>query len=314
MSYGGGFPPSNAPRPPEPDWAALADRNEQASRRRRWVVAAGAGGAVLVVAAAVVVGVQALGGSGSKGSALAGSSASPAASQSASASPVPSTPPSVPPTPVAVRLTDGRGGVPLTVASGATVHPGNGSKVLWLDGSPEAYADAPGPVVDTARSFTVSAWVLDKAPTGAVMAISQGQGGYYTFALGRDYWPGHESWVFKVQSAAGDQDKTTYPVYAKSPAALNTWVLLTGTYDAAHRTIALYVNGKLQQQAKVPGIWRNAGALQVGRVAYKGQWTDNWNGILGHVQVWNAALTPAQAAAAVKDRSGVVPAHSWLVS
>jgi hypothetical protein len=211
------------------------------------------------------------------------------------------------------QLADADGGVTLTYAAGAEVRPGNGSKVLWLDGTANAYATSAAPVVDTTHGFTVSAWVVLKRATGASMVISQGDGGYYTFALGRDYWPGHEGWVFKVQTAKGNSDDTTRAAYSPGEAKLNTWVLLTGTYDAVHHTIDLYVDGKLAGRSPAVGIWRNGGALQLGRIRYKNVWGNNWDGAIAHVQVWNAPLTPAQVAAAVHDKAGVATEHSWLV-
>jgi hypothetical protein len=312
MSYGGYQPPPSL-RPPEPDWNALADRHDEERRRNRLRLIGGVGGAFLLGAVVGGVGVKALDGGGSTpvaaasqapaqptGSAVASPSASAAASPSASGL-------------AGNGLADSLGGVTLTYASGAQVRPGNGSKVLWLDGSANAYAAAAGPVVDTARSFTVSAWVLLKQPQGGSMAISQGDGGYYTFALGRDYWPGHHGWVFKVQTKAGDSDATVRAADSTGEARTDTWVFLTGTYDAVHHTIDLYVDGKLAGKSPAPGIWQNGGALQLGRTRYKGRWSDNWDGAVAHVQVWDTALTAAQVAGAVHDKSGVRPAHSWLV-
>ncbi|WP_370091517.1 LamG domain-containing protein [Streptacidiphilus sp. MAP12-20] len=310
--YGGGYQPAYT-RAPEPDWNALADRHQRDSKRGKWRLVGAVGGAFVLGAVAGGVGVHAMDG----GTASAAASGKPSGSPSASVSTSASTSASASPSASAASagaLADADGDVSLSYQPGAQVRPGNGSKVLWLDGTPDAYAAAPAPVVNTDGSFTVSAWVIDKRADGAVMAISQGEGGYYAFALGRDYWPGHHGWVFKVQSAAGNSDNTSYPVYGKGDAALNTWVFLTGTYDAKSRTISLYVNGKLAQSSKVPGIWHNPGALQIGRAAYKGQFGNNWDGAIAHVQIWTAALTPAQVAAALHDKSGVKTAHSWLVS
>jgi hypothetical protein len=308
----GGYPTPPSVRPSEPDWNALADRHEQESRRNRIRLIGAVGGAFLLGAVVGGVGMKAVDGGGGapvavssplarpSGAALGSPSAAPAASESAAAG--------------GARLADADGSVPLTYASGCQVRPGNGSKVLWLDGSADAYATAATPVVDTEHGFTVSAWVLLKRAQGASMVLSQGDGGYYTFALGRDYWPGHHGWVFKIQTKAGNADATTRAAYSAGEARLDTWVFLTGTYDAVHHGLALYVNGKLAQHVPAPGIWRNGGALQLGRLRYKNVWGNNWDGAIAHVQIWNAPLTPAQVAAAVHDHAGIPTVHSWLVS
>jgi hypothetical protein len=222
-------------------------------------------------------------------------SASPAATRAlGSTATSPSVPTSASPAPA--DLTDSAGGVSLRYAGGAQVRPGNGSKVLWLDGSPEGYAGAPGPVVDTTRGFTVSAWVLLKQPQGGSMTVSQGDGGYYTFALGRDYWTGHHGWVFKVQTRAGNSDSYVRAAKAAGEAKLDTWVFLTSTYDAIHHTIARHVDGKLAGQSPAPGIWQNGGALQLGRTRHKNAWSDNRDGAIAHVQLWKTPLTVAQVA------------------
>ncbi|WP_042378690.1 LamG domain-containing protein [Streptacidiphilus melanogenes] len=309
MSYGGYQPPPPV-RPPEPDWNALADRHDEEKRRNRLRLIGGVGGAFLLGAVVGGAGVKAVDGGGGSTPVASASQAPVRASASAGAAPSASASAA----PAAPVLKDSLGGVPLTYAGGAHVRPGNGSRVLWLDGSPDAYATAPGPVVDTAHSFTVSAWVLLKQAQGAAMVLSQGAGGYYTFALGRDYWPGHHGWVFKVQTRAGNSDAYTRAAYSPGEAKLDSWVFLTGTYDAGHHTLDLYVNGKLADTSPAPGIWQNDGALQLGRIRYKNVWGNNWDGAVAHVQIWDQALSASQVAAAVHDASGVKPVHSWLVN
>ncbi|RAG81403.1 hypothetical protein DN069_33035 [Streptacidiphilus pinicola] len=309
MSYGGYQPPSPI-RPPEPDWNALADRHDEEQRRNRVRLIGAIGGAFLLGAVAGGVGMKVVDGGGGNTPAASSSPAPTGASSSAAASPSASASAS----PASAVLADSVGGVSLTYGSGAQVRPGNGSKVLWLDGSANGYASAPGPVVDTAHGFTVSAWVLLKQPQGGSIAVSQGDGGYYAFALGRDYWPGHHGWVFKVQTRAGNSDSYVRAADSSGEAKLDTWVHLTGSYDAVHHSVALYVDGKLAGTSPAAGIWQNGGALQLGRTRYRNGWTDSWDGAVAHVQIWTRTLTAAQVAGAVHDRSGVAPAHSWLVS
>lgn len=297
------IPPARAG---EPDWSALADQNESKARsRRRLRIAIG------IVAALVVIGGVAYGATTLTGK----HGGTPAAQASGSGTPTASA--------ATQQLADANGTVPLTVGSGASVdpidpgaggQPGNGTKALTMSSKPESYALSTGPAVDTQNSFTVSAWVLNRAKEDGRTAVSQGDANYYAFDLGRDFWTKHNKWVFKVQTAAGNDDKTADAVYSKADATVNSWTFLTGTYDAKTHTIALYVNGQLQGSMKVPGIWSDTGGLQIGRLQYKGAWADHWSGQITHVETWNTVLTAAQVQATMNNTSTAAPAHAWLVN
>ncbi|WP_371498209.1 LamG domain-containing protein [Kitasatospora sp. NBC_00374] len=193
---------------------------------------------------------------------------------------------------------------------------GHTGPTLVLGSSAEGYAQTSAPVVDTGRSFTVSAMVRNNAPTGGRAVVTQGSDSYYSFYLGRDYWDSHDQWVFKVQTAAGAQDNTTYQAFSPGKATTGQWTLLTGVYDAGSRKIQLYVDGQLAQTTQISGIWQTGGPLQIGRVRYKSAWTDFWDGAIGDVQVWDQAL-PAAAVARLKGTggasAGVSPTAAWLL-
>lgn len=327
-AHGGPVQPPFVHRPPSgPDWSALADRHaEEASRRRRsWLTIGAVCGAFVLGTLTGGIAVKASESGPASGTVASGQSSAPAASDASSAgtpsSAAPTGPtatapgaPTAPLPPGVQRLDDADGQDPLGASAAAQIRPRNGSKVLLLPGSAAGYAATAAPVVDTGRSFSVSAWVVNKAATGGRAVVSQGDGAEFSFDLGRDYWPKHNMWVFKVQTAAGGQDGTTYAVYSKANASVNAWVQLTGTYDAASRTIALYVNGVLQSSIRITGIWQTSGPLQLGRNRYKGQWSDFWDGTIAHVQVWDRALTATEAAGQLHDKSGQPTVHSWLVS
>ncbi|WP_354641480.1 LamG domain-containing protein [Kitasatospora camelliae] len=333
-----------------PDWAAMADANEAEHRRKKLMKI---GGAVLgvAVAGALVATAVAVSRPGGDPEAKASASApvnpdGPAVAATGSATPAPSTSGTPAESPSATP-TDGASGPPKPTkgttkpAAGATgpgpggaapaaglpgLSLGNGAAVgtteghtgptLNLRGSGDGYAQSGAPLVDTSKSFTVSAVVRNNAPTGGRAVVTQGTGSYYSFYLGRDYWDTHNQWVFKVQTAAGDQDTTTRQAFSTAPATTGQWTVLTGVYDAGTQKIQLYVNGALQQTTSIPGIWQTSGALQIGRTRWKSQWTDYWDGAIADVQVWNQAL-PGAAVAQLGSSGGVsagaAPAHSWLL-
>ncbi|MFJ1705409.1 LamG domain-containing protein [Kitasatospora sp. NPDC088346] len=210
------------------------------------------------------------------------------------------------------------GGQAALLGPKTTVGPTDGhtGPTLVLGSSADGYAQTSAPVVDTNRSFTVSAMVRNNAPTGGRAVVTQGDGSYYSFYLGRDYWDSHNQWVFKVQTAAGAQDNTTYQAFSPGNATTGQWTLLTGVYDAGSKKIQLYVDGQLAQTTPVTGIWQTGGPLQIGRVRYKSAWTDFWDGAIGDVQVWDRAL-PADAVNRLKGTggtsAGVSPTAAWLL-
>ncbi|GAA2150043.1 hypothetical protein GCM10009760_43910 [Kitasatospora kazusensis] len=338
MSDGGGIPGQSGadpgwngpqqrpayvpPAPAEPDWEALAQRNQQEDRRRTRLKIGGAALGVLLVggmvAGALVL--QQPGGSGPAASAHAAP-----ASGTAAGTPLadPGSPSASPDASARTVKVDDRGGHhPLSLSHGAVLGPteGHNGQTLVLNSSPEAYAQTNTVVVNTAKSFTVSALVRNNAPTGGRSAVSQGSDSYYSFDLGRDYWAGHNQWVFKVQTAAGGQDDTTYQAFSKTPATTGQWTLLTGVYDVAAKKISLYVDGRLAQTTAVKGVWHTSGPLQLGRVRYKSAWSDSWDGAITDVQAWDQALPAARIAQLAAGGSGgggaaadAPPMAGWLL-
>lgn len=303
------------PGSPTPDWAALAESNERRQRRRRLLMTGGAVAGVLAVAGVVATAlllrqdgpdgprtaeptapatVAVDGPPSAVPSASAASSAPPSASASAASSASASAG-STAPAPAPTRLDDVRGARPAALAPGAVLGtaPGHTGPALLLHGSADGWAQTSAVVVDTSKSFTVSAVVRNDAATGARAVVTQGSGSYYSFYLGRDYWGSHNQWVFKVQTAAGGDDGTSRQAFSTGQATTGQWVMLTGVYDAGSRQIRLYVNGAPAQTTSVSGIWQAGGPLQIGRTRWKNTWTDPWDGALTNVQVWSQAL-PAE--------------------
>ncbi|MCU7823798.1 LamG domain-containing protein [Kitasatospora sp. DSM 101779] len=329
------------PGSPTPDWAALAESNERQQRRRRLLMTGGAVAGVLAVAGIVATALllrqdgpdgprtaepTALATVAVDGPPSAVPSVSAASSPPPSASATPSGAPSGSPsagrsaTPSAAptRLDDLRGARPAALGQGAAVGTaaGHTGPALLLHGSADGWAQTSAAVVDTSKSFTVSAVVRNDAATGARAVVSQGTGSYYSFYLGRDYWGSHNQWVFKVQTAAGGEDSTSRQAFSTGQATTGQWVMLTGVYDAGTKQIRLYVNGAPAQTTSVSGIWQTTGPLQIGRTRWKNTWTDPWDGALTNVQIWSQAL-PAERVTQLwrsgGTAAGTQPAAGWLL-
>jgi len=294
---------------PQPDWQALADANEARQRRRHRLRT----GVIVLVACVLGVGAGVVAlhyTKDTKGTAAPSTpSASPSVSPSAKADS-----PTVPGDDNA--LADKSGQNNLILGPDAGVSKVTNGFVVRLRSNGNSYAQSAAQLIDVTKSFSISAWVYNEAPDGSRSAISQGDGVSPSFSLGREASGADPKWIFKVQTADGGADSTVLQAEAAgNVSTVNQWALLTGTYDSEKKTIALYVDGKPADSTKVPGIWAGKGPLQLGRVRTHGVWGGYWAGVLGHVMVWDKALTPEQVAGLKKGGAGgsAKPIASWLV-
>ncbi len=315
---------AGAPAAPSgtPDWEALADRNEQAAKRGRRNKLIGAVAAVVVVAAAGGGGFWYYQGQHKK-----------------DPQPGPVTPGPTTPGPVTPTTPSGQGSQPSTPGGKAIDSPptvgslpakkgsaalnlggdakqgtmtGFSGQVLKLPSGPDSFASTSTSVVDVSKSFTVSARVLVDVPNGNRSAVSQGDGQYYSYSMGRANNNGHDQWYFKVQVPGGG----SAIAWSKGDATVNQWVLLTGVYDDAAGQLTLYVNGAPQASAKSAGVQPSGtNSLQVGRLSSNSQWADPWHGAVADIQVWGQVLPEADIVKLVAGPSSppsVAPTGAWL--
>ncbi|MEU1623652.1 LamG domain-containing protein [Streptomyces sp. NPDC005722] len=189
--------------------------------------------------------------------------------------------------------TGGSGGYTGTLAGGASWAPGEHGGALALDGSTGAVAAA-GPVVDTTRSFTVSAWAKVNPGVGTSVVLSQDG----TMISGMMLWynAGDSTWRFALPKA----DSSTWSVdQAIAPAATpGTWAHLTGVHDASAGTVALYVDGVKKATAVHADAdrWAATGPFVVGRDKVKGADNAYFNGFVQRVAAFDYPLRDDQVA------------------
>lgn len=312
-------PPAPGPfQPPadEPDWNALAEGAEQDRRKKRlWAVIGGAtvlallagGGAFLLLG-------------DDKGSDDAkpqasdspSASASPSPSVSGSKAPVDNTP-TVADDPTSLR--DRSGKAPLKMGPEASAVPVEKRFEFRATGTPNSYAESQKALVDVSKSFTVSARVSNSASKGRQIAVSQGNEKTFSFELGSDEVNGKPAWIFRVQTNKEGADNTTQTVVAEGRPMDNTLTELTATYNASTKMITLFVNGKQINEAKVPGIYKAPGPLELGRTRAQGNWAGAWAGGMDSLRVFRIALSPEQVddQKAGKIDSSIKPVGSWLL-
>ncbi|MGV4923705.1 hypothetical protein K2224_01275 [Streptomyces sp. BHT-5-2] len=179
---------------------------------------------------------------------------------------------------------------------------GKSGTALRLNG-PSAYAATPGPVVDTTKSFSVSAWVrLDDKDRNYTFLS---QAGDHASGFQLYYSKYYDKWIFNRHSTDTNDTEITRAASAEA-AQPGAWTHLAGSYDASHQTVSLFVNGKLQESTKFTTPWRANGGLQIGRLFYKSTWQENAHGLIDDVRIAQSAITPDDATAIAR---GALPAH-----
>ncbi|RZS36373.1 concanavalin A-like lectin/glucanase superfamily protein [Herbihabitans rhizosphaerae] len=152
-----------------------------------------------------------------------------------------------------------------------------------LSGHPSGWISGPRPDIRAGQSYTVSAWVRANAlDASARTAVSFGDPKFSPFLLG--YHPGQQRWELFSVNAAGTASWSAVSIATAAP---NTWVHLTGVYDAVAREIRLYVNGQLSNKQTGVEPWGGgADGLSIGAGQWNSQPTGRWNGLLDDVRVY----------------------------
>jgi hypothetical protein len=179
---------------------------------------------------------------------------------------------------------DSGNGYDATLGGGATWTDGVTGGALNLDGT--GYAVTSGTVLNTAKSFSVSAWarITDTSHTGVVVS----QAGGYNSSFNLYYSEGYNRWVFNGNST-DDSSKTIVRATSTSVPVVGEWTQLSGVYDASAKQIRLYVNGVLEATTDFTA-WNATGALNVGRSFGSGGYGNYWEGDLDEVKVYDRVL------------------------
>ncbi|MFI1399559.1 LamG-like jellyroll fold domain-containing protein [Streptomyces sp. NPDC020681] len=174
---------------------------------------------------------------------------------------------------------------------------------LALDGTDD-YAASSSPVLNTAKSFSVSLWAKlpsDK-PDAATTALSQpgqhrsGFELYHSSAVG--------GWVFlrhSTDSATGTEAiRATQPACASGDTAcaaarLGTWTHVVGVFDYPSQLLKLYIDGKLVGTAPITtNPWDARGGTILGAASHEGTVSSFFPGSLDDVQLFDYQLNEAQ--------------------
>ncbi|MGW3990397.1 LamG domain-containing protein [Streptomyces sp. NPDC004830] len=192
----------------------------------------------------------------------------------------------------------------LTDTTTATQHPLTSSGAAWdtlarsgsgaakLNGT-TAYLSTSGAVLDTSKSFTVSAWARLEKKDVNYTVLSQAGSRASGFQL--YYSTAYNAWIFNRHQSDVSSPTIIRSIGTKPP-VLKAWTHLAGVYDAAAQTLQLYVNG-VPQGKPVPFTatpWKASGAMQVGRLLHDGSGQENFAGTIDEVKVWSRALADTE--------------------
>lgn len=178
-------------------------------------------------------------------------------------------------------LRDGRG------RRGTDVDTGVEDTGLLLNGS-SGYAATDDAVLDTTKSYTVSAWVRLDDVSKNQMILSQSGSVYspfYVFYGSNGYWT-------MLTTGVDSTTSFTYSVSSMAaPVPANTWTHVAFVYNATAKTMRLVVNGKWYIEKTAATAWTSTGSLQVGRALYGGVNNYYLDGSVDEVRTWQRALS-----------------------
>jgi chitodextrinase len=176
-----------------------------------------------------------------------------------------------------------------TLVGGPAWTTGKNGSGLSFNGS-TSYVDLGNPTAfQLTGSMTLSAWVFETANVpddGQIIAKSDGTG----WQLKSTPDTGVRTFGIKIASSTG----ASIQRYSSTVRALNTWYHVAGVYDAAARTLNIYVNGALANgtlSGTVPTSQQNAPVnVNIGRR------TGGFyiSGALDDVRIYNRALSVAE--------------------
>jgi alpha-L-arabinofuranosidase len=181
-----------------------------------------------------------------------------------------------------------------TLGTGTGWTAGNvGTHAMTLNGSSTAVATISGPVVNTAGSFTVSAWVNLAALGGyqTFVSIAGTQVAGFFLQLRAD------TGTFAFARLSSDANGAATMVSDTSAPTAGTWYHLVGVDDATAGTLTFYVDGQSMGSTPYTSGWQATGNTLIGHGFYSGGQVDYVNGSIDQVEFFASALSAAQVVA-----------------
>ncbi|URN14798.1 LamG domain-containing protein [Streptomyces sudanensis] len=157
------------------------------------------------------------------------------------------------------------------------------ASVATLDGSSHGFLTPNVPVLDSRKTFAVSAWTRPASTDRNATVVSQDAGGDAGFVLGLRAQDEGPLWSFAVGGTR---------VVGGTPEN-GRWTHLLGLYDAETGRARLYVDGReVGSGATTVPSATTTGAFQIGRARNGDGYRDRWQGEIGDVRVHDRVVVP----------------------
>ncbi|MGH9062144.1 MAG: LamG-like jellyroll fold domain-containing protein, partial [Acidimicrobiales bacterium] len=171
---------------------------------------------------------------------------------------------------------------------------------MWLDGT-SGYAETTGPVLDTAKSFSATAWVV-LTKTGPGNYVVLGQDGNRASAFQIGYAGDTGKWTVVVPQADQDNPPGT-KLESNVKVTPNEWTHLGVVYDATAHEMKLYVNGALTTVQVGITVIASNGPFTIGRGKWNGQDNGPFARGIDDLRVFGKALSDGEVRRVVADVS-----------
>jgi concanavalin A-like lectin/glucanase superfamily protein len=155
-----------------------------------------------------------------------------------------------------------------------------------LDGSGHAFLTPGTSVVDTRKTFAVSAWVRPAEADRTMTVASQDTDSGAGFTLGLYADDSGSAWSFTIGGTR---------LSGGAPEA-GEWAHLVGLYDAETGKATLYVNGHAVGSPADATPASATGAFQIGRVRSASGYQSHWHGGIGDVRAYDRVVVPDEVA------------------
>lgn len=173
-------------------------------------------------------------------------------------------------------------------APGQANNPDPGDLAASFNGSTGYIGSAPA--VDTAKSFSVAAWVKLGSKTADWGAVAS-QNGSRTSAFTLGYSGSTDDrWAFGMNGSDADSPSFTPRVRSAQPVQTGVWTHLVATYNAATGEMQLFVNGTLSAAGTMSASWNATGEFDIGRAKWAGTWANQLVGAVDDVKVYSRPL------------------------
>ena len=194
------------------------------------------------------------------------------------------------------------------LTNGALFTAGKTANGVSLDGVDD-YVNLGNPTsLRITGSMTLSAWVKSSAfPFDDAAIISKRQSSNTGYQLDTTVDSGPRTIGFKITNGSG----STVARYGATAMVANTWYHVAGVYNATNRTMAVYLNGQLDNGVlvrTVPTAQLNSNQnVNVGQRPGSPR-TFNFAGVLDDVRIYNRALSLAEIQTDMLTAVGGTPA------